>query len=116
MAVPRPEIVELKVLTNAGNLRALADVKIGPLIVHKNRYIQQDGHRPFLAPPQETWEDAAGKKHYTALVTFPAEWRDALTEAVAEALADHPEGIHRTEPATAFGREMQQRAGIGGQP
>lgn len=116
MTTPHVEVVELKPLTNAGSLRALADVKLGPLVVHKTRFIQQTGQRPFLAPPQETWEDQAGKKHYTPLVTFPVEWRDALTEAVAQALADFPEGIRRVEPATAFGREVQQRAGIGGRP
>jgi len=115
MAVPHPEVVELKVLTGAGNLRALADLKIGPLIIHKNRYIQQPNQRPFLAPPQETWQDQAGKKHYTPLVTFPAEWRDALTEAVTEALSEYPEGIRQVEPASALGREVQQRAGLGPQ-
>lgn len=115
MAVPHIEIVELKPLTNAGNLRALVDVKIGPLIVHKTRFVQQSGQRPFLAPPQETWEDQAGKKHYAALVTFPVEWRDALTEAAANALSEHPEGIRQVEPATALGREVQQRAGLGSQ-
>lgn len=115
MAVPRIEVVELKVLTNAGSLRALADIRMGPLVVCKNRFIQQDGQRPFLAPPQDSWEDkATGKKNYVPLVIFPNEWKDALTEAVAQALADYPEGFRRVEPATAFGREVQQRAGIGG--
>lgn len=111
---PRVEVVELKHLPNAGNLRALADVKVGPLIVHKCRFIRQDGQKPFLAPPQETWEDAGGKKHYAPLVTFPDFWRDALTEAVSEAVNDFPEGIRRVEAATPLGREVQARAGIGG--
>lgn len=115
MAVPRVEVLELKPLTNAGNLRALADLKIGPLIVHKTRYIAQPGQRAFLAPPQEVWEDQAGKKRYTPLVTFPVEWRDVLTEAVAQALSEYPEGIRRIEAATPLGREVQPRAGLGDQ-
>lgn len=120
MAIPRVEVLELKPLTNAGSLRALVDLKIGPLIVHKNRLIQQAGQRPFLAPPQDSWEDRDGKKHYVPLVTFPNDWKDALTEAAMQALADHPEGIRQAEAATVFGREVQQRTGIspqnGGRP
>lgn len=111
---PRIEVIALKPLENAGNLRALADVKTGPLIVHKCRFIQQPGQRAFLAPPQEMWEDQGGKKHYTPLVTFPVEWRDALTAAVGQALNDFPEGIKSLEAATPFGREVQRQAGIGG--
>ncbi len=111
---PRVEVVELKHLPKAGSLRALADVKVGPLIVHKCRFIRQDGQKAFLAPPQETWEDGGGKRHYAPLVTFPDFWRDALTEAVADAVNDFPEGIKRVEAATPIGREVQQRANVGG--
>jgi DNA-binding cell septation regulator SpoVG len=62
------EVIALSAVS-AGNLKALASVRIGPsLVVHKCRVIQQPGRRAWVGMPQERWEGTDGKPRYTALV------------------------------------------------
>ena len=107
-------VIALKPVHNGGALRAFVDLRIGPVTFHKTRYIRQDGQQGFVVPPQETWEDQGGKKHYVPLVTWPKAWSPRILEAVTTAMEDFPDGIKAVEAKTDFGREVQARAGIGG--
>lgn len=113
---PRITIVELKPLNNGSALRAFADLQIGPMVVKKARYVRQDGQRGFVTAPQEEWTDNSGKKHYNPLVIWPREWGDAITEAVTQALEDHPEGIKQVGGNSAFSQAVRENAGLSGGP
>ena len=47
----------VKPVKTPGNLRAFADVQIGPLVVTGCRVIQQPGQRPWVSMPQAQAED-----------------------------------------------------------
>ena len=50
-------VLSLKPVKTPGNLRALADLKIGPLIILGCRVIQQPGQRPWVSMPQTQADD-----------------------------------------------------------
>ncbi len=116
--LPKIEILELTPLENTGALRALFSVRVaGKITVNKMRLVQQNGQAAWCSGPQEVWTDATGKRRYTTLLEFlEREWRDALTEAVVEALRAHPDGIKSVAASgTPFGREVRRRAGLAGE-
>ena len=45
-------VLELIPLSDRGNLKAYADVKVGPWIVRKCRLIRQEGQKPYVHLPQ----------------------------------------------------------------
>jgi DNA-binding cell septation regulator SpoVG len=47
-----PSLERLRLLPSDGNLRAIADVRVGPLLIRGVRVIQQPGNRPYMALPQ----------------------------------------------------------------
>ena len=110
---PRVNVLTVKTLTE-GNLRAIASVQIGPLVIHGCRVVQQPGQAAWTSAPQSEWTDAAGKKKYKSILEWPREWGQAITQAIEAELKDHPEGTRRMEAATPLGREVQQKAGVGG--
>ena len=67
-----------------GNLRAFASIKIGPLVIHDFRIIQQSGQRAYVAAPQIEYEQF-GKRKFKPLLGYPDEWRDAINSAVLAA-------------------------------
>lgn len=101
---------------NAGSLRAFITIKLaGALEIRKCRLVQQDGQRPYLSPPQEIWTDDGGKRRFHSLVVWPAEWKEAIQQAVLDAWETHPNGIRQIGLAqTEFGAELQAKAGVGG--
>lgn len=115
---PRVEVLAWKRFSGDGARRGSADIKIGVLEILRCPIVQQTGQQLWVAPPQVEYQRPGDtKKQYFNCVRWPREWADAITQAVAEAVSDHPEGLtQRTQPATEFGREVQQRAGIGGRP
>lgn len=115
--IPKIEILELAPLQDAGALRALFTARFsGKITIKKMRLVQQDGQAAWISGPQEVWTDTGGKRRYTTIVELgEREWRDALTEAVLEALAAHPDGIKSAAASgTPFGRELRERAGLAG--
>jgi DNA-binding cell septation regulator SpoVG len=46
------EVIELKRLDGNGNLKAFAKIKLGAVIVHGCRVIQQPGQKAWVALPQ----------------------------------------------------------------
>lgn len=51
------EVLEIKPLPDAGNLRAFAKVQIGPFVLHGVRVIQQNSQRAYCALPQQQGQD-----------------------------------------------------------
>jgi DNA-binding cell septation regulator SpoVG len=47
------EVLEVRRLSDGGNLKAFAKVKLGCVVIHGCRIIQQDGQRPWVALPQQ---------------------------------------------------------------
>jgi DNA-binding cell septation regulator SpoVG len=80
------EIIALSALVSAGNLKAMASVRIGPsLFVHKCRVIQQPGQRAWVSMPQERWEDREGKPQYTPLVVLTGSLKARVEAAILQA-------------------------------
>ena len=46
------EVLEVRRIEGCGNLRAFAEVKLGCVLIHGCRVIQQPGQRPWVALPQ----------------------------------------------------------------
>lgn len=112
---PRVEVITVK-RQESGSLRAIATIRVGPLYIHGCRLIQQAGQHPWASPPQSEWKDSTGKTRYRSMLEWPKEWGPAVTDAIEEALADHPGGIQQMEARTDFGREVLHRAGREGRP
>ncbi len=87
---PAFEVIDLYPVTEAGSLRAYLSIKIGPLVVHKWRLIQQDGQAAWLSPPQEIWTDqASGERRFKTLLDVPREWKPALANVAVAAWQEH---------------------------
>lgn len=50
-------VIKVTPVPTPGNLRAFADVQIGPLVVTGCRVIQQPGQRPWVSMPQTQADD-----------------------------------------------------------
>ncbi len=115
--IPRFEVLSLTPLTDAGALKAYATVRVSNLLtIREVRLIQDGDNAPWCSLPQKTWQDETGRKRYSTLVEFhEPDWRRALTEAVMQALREHPDGIKSASASgTPFGRELRQRTGLAG--
>lgn len=105
--------VVANLVVDQGNLRSLADVQLGPLVIRKVRLIQQPGQAPWVSPPQDSWTDAQGQRRFTTLVKWPPEWGQAILDAVLLSLEEHPEGFSPQDTQATFGEEVRRKAGIG---
>ena len=90
-SVPQPQaqeklwavnVVKIIPCQNAGNLRALATVKIGPLVIHGCRLIQQTNQAPWVSMPQR--QDDSGR-WFPIVATEDQDLRDAVKGAVLQA-------------------------------
>jgi DNA-binding cell septation regulator SpoVG len=80
---PRVEVTNIRAVPGGtGNLRAYASVKIGPLVIHDCRLIQQNGQRAWVSPPQSSWKTSSGETKYKPLIEWPDHWKDAIRDAV----------------------------------
>ena len=62
---PEVSVVRLRPVAHSGNLRAFADVRVGPLVLRSLRVIQQPGQRAYVSMPQVSDEEG----HYFPLIT-----------------------------------------------
>jgi DNA-binding cell septation regulator SpoVG len=62
---PEVSVVRLRLVAHSGNLRAFADVRVGPLVLRSLRVIQQPGQRAYVSMPQVSDEEG----HYFPLIT-----------------------------------------------
>lgn len=66
----------------AGNLKAFVSVRVGPLIMHDWRIIQQDGQRAYVSPPQAEYVDAEGRKRFRKVLDCPEDWLAEIRKTV----------------------------------
>lgn len=86
------EVLAIKPLQTAGNLRAFASIRIAGITVHDCRVVQQPGQRPWVSLPQREYVKD-GQKKYSAIV----ELSDSLKrEAERAILAAWEQGGQRT--------------------
>lgn len=76
------EVLDVRRVENAGNLKALATVKTGCLKIHGWRIIQQPSQRAWVSVPQE--QDQQGRWHSRLEITNPSVL-EAIRRAVLQA-------------------------------
>jgi DNA-binding cell septation regulator SpoVG len=82
------EVLEVRRLSDGGNLKAFAKVKLGCVVIHGCRIIQQDGQRPWVALPQQPARrkaDGSGSGWYPVVEITRRELMDQVRDAVLEA-------------------------------
>jgi hypothetical protein len=82
------EVIEARHLNDSGNLKGFAKVRLGAVIVHGCRIVQQAGQRALLALPQTPARkkaDGSGAGWYPVVEITRRELMDQLRDAVLEA-------------------------------
>jgi DNA-binding cell septation regulator SpoVG len=82
------EVLEVRRLTDGGNLKAFAKVKLGAVIIHSCRIIQQPGQRAWVALPQTPGRkkaDGSGAGWFPVIEITRKELMDQIRDAVLEA-------------------------------
>ena len=70
-----------------GNLKAVADVEVGPFSVRGLRIVE-NGRGPFVAWPEERWLTKDGQTRYTPIVEPTREAHETVQRAVLAAYAE----------------------------
>ena len=81
--LPKIRVVALRTLPD-GNVRAFVSVKIGPIVLHGFKVVQQPGQRAYVSLPQVEYNDASGKRRFSPLLELPDTWKNALQVAILE--------------------------------
>jgi DNA-binding cell septation regulator SpoVG len=87
------QVIGIKPLTNAGALRAYATIKVGGLIIHDVRIVQEEGKEAWICSPQVSWTAPDGTRKYKPILEFPDKWKSPLRDVVIAAWLDHQQGI-----------------------
>lgn len=77
-------IQDLRLVHNAGNLKAFARISYGETTVNDVRIIQQPGQQAWVSPPQREFEKD-GKRQWVSVVRWERELADAIQTAVLAA-------------------------------
>ena len=85
---PAFEAGPVRLVENAGSLRAYVSVKIGPLVVHDFRVIKQPEQDAWVSVPQKSWNTPQGERKFSPLLELPPDWKQPLTNAVIAAWQD----------------------------
>ena len=84
-------------INNRGNLRAFVDLRIGRTLFRSWRIIQEEGKRPWVSPPVESWETPDGERRYKRLVILPPELQTQVESCILKAWKG---GGHHADQAT----------------
>jgi DNA-binding cell septation regulator SpoVG len=82
------EVLELRRVENAGNLKAFAKVRLGCIVIHGCRVIQQPEQKPWVALPQTPARkkaDGAGSGWFPAVAITNRNVLDQVRDSVLEA-------------------------------
>jgi DNA-binding cell septation regulator SpoVG len=77
------QVLKVKPLDNGGNLRAFASVRIGAVVIHSVRIVQQPGQKPWVSMPQTKSGDPP--KYYPIVEIESDGLRNRVRDAVLEA-------------------------------
>ncbi len=91
MCNKKVEVLELRLLPDTRSLKCFADVKIGDWIVREWRVIQDNGKRPFVAPPQVSWKGQDGQILYKTIITLPDELKGQIDFAILKRFTEEME-------------------------
>jgi DNA-binding cell septation regulator SpoVG len=82
------QVIEVRRIEGHGNLRAFAKVRLGPVVIHGCRVIQQPGQRPWVALPQvpaRKKADGTGSGWFPVIEITRRVLLDQVRDAVLEA-------------------------------
>jgi hypothetical protein len=79
------EILDLRRVENAGNVRTFVSLRIGGVTLRGCKIVQQPGQRPWLAMPDRQWTAADGKVKYSAIVELTATLKQRVGEVALAA-------------------------------
>lgn len=88
------EILALKPMQHTGNLRALASVRIGRVVIHDFRVVQEEHKTAFVQAPIRTWIDKASgaQKYGGPLVELPQDTMDEIRTVLVNRYASTGNG------------------------
>lgn len=81
---PRPsaiQVLEVRTLEGMGNLRAFVTVKLGAVVIHGCRVIQQPNQKAWVSLPQQK----SGERYYSVVEITRKELLEQVKSAVLEA-------------------------------
>lgn len=76
------EVLKIRHLNNGGSLRAFVSIKIGHLILHSLRVIEQPGQKAWLALPKQEMKDASGETKYWPICEASKELKANIDQVV----------------------------------
>ena len=78
------EVVEIQA-TSRGNLKGLATVRIGEIVVRDFRIVQQPGQRAWVGLPSVSWQTETGERAYRTIVEMPQPLKGEVEKLVLAA-------------------------------
>jgi DNA-binding cell septation regulator SpoVG len=79
--MPAPiQVLKVKALDGGGNLKDFVDVRIGGLVIHGCRIVQQPGRKAWLSMPQTK----SGEKYYPIVEIESEGLRNRIRDVVLE--------------------------------
>jgi DNA-binding cell septation regulator SpoVG len=96
-AAEKIEIIKVTRLTTGGSLRGFVSIRLGALVLHDFRVIQQPNQQPWVAPPQkETNKD--GVRRFFPLIEVGEPLKKLISDKVLEAWTkDHDNDRHKDD-------------------
>jgi DNA-binding cell septation regulator SpoVG len=76
------EILDIKTLANAGTLRALVSIRVGPVIIHDCKIIRQENQKPWFALPSREFTGKDGERKFSPAVELPEGLKREVAQAV----------------------------------
>ncbi len=83
--IPSISVIDIKPVNGTTPLKAFVSVKIGKLIIHGFRIIQQPNQAAWVSVPQNEYTNREGKKSYSPVIELPEEWKEPLKNVVLDA-------------------------------
>lgn len=76
------EVVALKPVTFAGNVKCYVSFRLAGVTIHNARILQQPGKQPWVAMPQTQYVTKAGEKKYAPVVELSEPLRREVSRVV----------------------------------
>jgi DNA-binding cell septation regulator SpoVG len=79
------EVLEIRSVTDSGNIRAFATVRLGGVTLMGCKVIREDGKRPWVAMPDRQWTAEDGQRRWSQAVKLTAALKQRVDDAVLSA-------------------------------
>ena len=83
------KIINLKMITAKGNLKAIIDFMLNDSEFYSWRVIHEENKKAWISPPQESWDGEDGKKLYKSLIKFKPDLQKQISEALLREYSEH---------------------------